>query len=34
MFKLHPVKANEELSILELFPILLNQCVFLYIDLN
>lgn len=34
MFKLHLVKANEELSLLELIPILLNQCVFLYIDLN
>lgn len=34
MLMLHPVKANEELSILELIFILLNLCVFLYIDLN
>lgn len=34
MFMLHPVKADEELSILDLIPILLNQCVFLYTDLN
>lgn len=34
MLELHPVKVNEELNILGLIPILLNQCVFLYIEVN
>lgn len=34
MFRLHPVKANEKLNILGLIPILLNQYVFLYIEVN
>jgi len=33
VFKLHTVKANEELNLLGVIPVLLNQCVFLCIEL-